>query len=367
MCLAPFLLDISMVNPFPAEKSIGGLNNDTVSKIDFPLTQPSPLGRGKEDKNLCLWCPRACDLKAVRVIGIVLTFVLIFSCGNTEEGGKEGGQSHSPVISSVTIKPANPLSSSTLKAVVKPQQTGTEYTYRWLVNGEEVLHETETTLESEHFSKGDTVEVEVTPSQNEVSGKAEKSEPVVIINSAPAMMSLTIEPSPAHSNDDLTARLDAVDPDDDYIRIAYQWEKNKEDIAGEPAATLSKDHFKKGDTIGCRVTISDDDSDEVSYYSGEITILNSAPTITSQLSGRNMEGYLFTYRVVAEDPDGDPLEFSLDGAPEGVIIDPSTGAIRWEAGEDQRKGTYDFEVVVSDPEGARAIQSINLTFPDTAS
>ena len=306
------------------------------------------------------------DLKTVTVLGVVLTFALTLSCGKTEESGKEGEQTPSLVISSVTIKPPNPLSRSTLEAVVTPQQVGTEYAYRWLVNGEEVLHETEITLESEHFSKGDSVEVEVTPYQDEVSGNPANSEPVLIINSAPVMGSLTVGPAPAHSRDDLTVHLDVSDADNDYIRVAYQWEKNKEPIAGETDATLSNDLFSKGDKISCRVTFSEDESDEVSYQSNILTILNSAPIITSRLSGNNMEGYLFSYTVAAEDPDGDSLEFSLDAAPEGMTIDPEAGTISWEAGEDQRKGTYEFQVVVSDPEGAKAMQPITLTFPEVA-
>ena len=307
------------------------------------------------------------DLKTVTVLGMVFTFAITLSCGKTEESGKEGEQTPSPVISSVTIKPPNPLSSSTLEAVVTPQRADTEYVYRWLVNGEEVLHETEITLEGEHFSKGDTIEVEVTPYRNEVSGKAAKSESVLIINSPPAMMSLTIGPAPAHSRDDLKVYLDVSDADDDYIRIAYQWEKNKEPIAGETGETLSNDLFSKGDKISCRVTFSEDESDEVSYESNILTILNSAPIITSRLSGNNLEGYLFSYTVAAEDPDGDPLEFSLDNAPEGMNIDPAAGTISWEAGEEQRKGTYEFQVIVSDPEGAKAMQPVTLTFPDSAS
>ena len=307
------------------------------------------------------------DLKTVTVLGLVLTFALTLSCGKTEESGKEGEQTPSPEISSVTIKPPNPLSSSTLEAVVTPQRADREYVYRWLVNGEEVLHETEITLEGEHFSKGDTIEVEVTPYRNEVSGKAAKSESVLIINSTPVMMSLTIGPAPAHSRDDLKVYLDVSDADDDYIRVAYQWEKNKEPIAGETGETLSNDLFSKGDKISCRVTFSEDESDEVSYESNILTILNSAPIITSRLSGNNLEGYLFSYTVAAEDPDGDPLEFSLDNAPEGMNIDPAAGTISWEAGEEQRKGTYEFQVIVSDPEGAKAMQPITLTFPDSAS
>ena len=305
------------------------------------------------------------DLKALTAIGIVFILAFVISCGKVEESGKEGKQPTALAIRSVTIKPQNPLSSSTLQAEVKPQQTDTEYSYRWLVNGEEALHETELTLESEHFSKGDSVVVEVTPYQDEVSGEAVQSEPVLIQNTPPAMRSFTIEPSPAHSKDDLTANLDVVDADDDYIRIAYQWENNKEPIAGETGKTLSHDLFSKGDKISCRATFSEEETDEVTYQSNVITIFNSGPIITSRLSGNNMEGYSFSYTVVAEDPDGDSLEFSLDKAPEGMTIDPSTGSITWEAGEDQRKGIYEFEAIASDQEGAKAIQPITLTFPDT--
>jgi hypothetical protein len=343
------------------------------TKIDFP-PHPNPLPPGERERKMnnfnASWCPRGAwgfDVKKFAVLGIVLTFAIILSCGKAEESGKEGKQPSSLVISSVTITPSNPLSSSTLQAEVKPQHAETEYAYRWLVNGEEALHETEITLESEHFSKGDSIVVEVTPYQDEMSGKAIQSDPVLILNTPPAMRSFTIEPSPAHSTDDLTAHLDVVDVDDDYIRIAYQWKKNNEPISGETGETLSHHLFAKGDKISCQATFSEEETEEVTYQSGVITIANSGPTITSRLSGNNMEEYSFSYTVVAEDPDGDPLEFSLNKAPEGMIIDPSTGTITWEASEDQRKGVYEFEAIASDPEGAKAIQPITLTFPDTAS
>lgn len=305
------------------------------------------------------------DLKVLTAIVLVLTFAILLSCSKAEESGKEGKQPPALTISSVTINPQDPLSSSILQAEVKPQHADTEYTYRWLQNGEEILHETENTLESDQFSKGDTIVVEVTPSQNEVSGKAVQSEPVLILNTPPVMRSFTIEPSPAHSKDDLTANLDVIDADDDYIRIAYQWEKNKEPIPGETGKTLSHDLFARGDKISCRATFSEEETDEVTYQSNVITIANSGPVITSRLSGNNLEGYSFSYTVVAEDPDGDPLEFSIDKAPEGMTIDPSTGSITWEPGEDQRKGVYEFEAIASDPEGAKAIQPITLTFPES--
>jgi len=168
-----------------------------------------------------------------------------------------------------------------------------------------------------------------------------------------------IEPSPAHSRDDLKAEVDAFDADGDYIRYSYQWEKDDEEIAGETDATLSNAHFKRGDKISYRLSVSDDESEEIVVHSNTISILNSSPSITSQPSG-HMEGFLYEYAVSAEDPDGDQLEFKLSSAPEGMTIDSSTGMIRWKVGEKQREGSYEFKVIVSDSEGAVAIQPITL-------
>jgi hypothetical protein len=302
------------------------------------------------------------EVKAFTALSLVLALGFTLSCGKKEEQETPSESTPFLVINSVMITPETPVSSTLLQVLVQPQHVGmVTYTYRWMNNGEEITDETESALKSEFFSKGDTIEVEVTPYHNEVGGKPVKSEPVVIVNTPPAMRSFTIEPSPAYSKDDLTAALDVFDADDDYIRIAYQWKQDNQDLPGETDATLAKTVFTRGDTIGCEVRISDDESEEIVFHSSEIAILNSAPLITSQLSGKNMEGYLFEYAVTAEDPDGDPLELSLSSEPEGMTIDSSTGMVRWEAREDQRKGNYEFQVIASDPEGAQAIQPITLT------
>ena len=302
------------------------------------------------------------EVKAVTALSLVLALVCTLSCGKKEEQETPSESSPFLVINSVTITPENPVSTTLLQVLVKPQHIGmVTYTYRWMNNGEEIADETESALKSDFFSKGDTIEVEVTPYHNEVGGKPVKSDPVVIANTPPAMRSFTIDPSPAYSKDDLIATLDVFDADDDYIRIAYQWKQDDQPLSGDIDATLAKTAFSKGDTIRCEVRISDDESEEIVFHSSAITILNSAPLITSQLSGKNMEGYLFEYAVTAEDPDGDPLEFSLASEPEGMTIDSSTGMVQWEAREDQRKGNYEFQLIATDPEGAQAIQPITLT------
>jgi hypothetical protein len=294
---------------------------------------------------------------------VVLIFALVMavSCGTREEKEKSADTVTIPAVSSVEILPENPSKSSLLETVVKFNQPETaELHYRWMKNGKEIMGETESTLKQDNFQKGDTIAVEVTPSLDNVKGSTFQSSPVVIANSPPALRSFAIEPIPAHSTDELTARLEMFDADGDYIRSSFQWKKDKEDIPGATASTLTSDYFKKGDRIGCQVRVSDGESPEVSYHSNETVILNSSPRITSQPSADAIEGSFYEYRVTAEDPDEDTVEFSLTSAPEGMTIDSATGRIGWEIGEAQQEGSFDFAVIALDPEGAQSVQPVTL-------
>jgi hypothetical protein len=293
---------------------------------------------------------------------IISSLGITLSCDKSEE--MKGTKSESlkpPIISSVKIVPEGPLSSDRLQAVVEAKGlTSVEYVYRWKRNGEDIMGETESTLESEHFLKGDSIEVEVIPYQDEVEGKAKRSEPVIILNSLPVIRSAGIEPSPAYSKDDLKAEVEVFDADSDFIRYTYQWKKGDEEIPGETGSILSSSHFKKGDKISYRLSVADGESEEIMLHSKASNILNSPPNITSQSSGDVTEGFLYEYTVAAEDPDDDLLTFRLSSAPEGMTIDSSTGLIRWKIGEKQRDESYEFKVIVSDAEGAMAIQPITL-------
>ena len=55
---------------------------------------------------------------------------------------------------------------------------------------------------------------------------------------------------------------------------------------------------------------------------------NSSPRITSMPLTVGATGFAYSYQVVANDPDGDPLTYSLPAAPAGMTID-SMGLIHW--------------------------------------
>jgi hypothetical protein len=91
-------------------------------------------------------------------------------------------------------------------------------------------------------------------------------------------------------------------------------------------------------------------------YTLTVSPANRAPVITgASLSGTTAGAY--SYQVVASDPDGDKLAYSMTGAPAGLVIG-TTGALTWSA---PLKGTYPMSITVTDPYGLKATGSFSLS------
>lgn len=85
------------------------------------------------------------------------------------------------------------------------------------------------------------------------------------------------------------------------------------------------------------------------------------PQITSAPVTAATAGTPYRYDVEATDPDaGDVITFSLDNAPEGMTINPSTGLIQWTPRKDQ-SGEQDVTVRVTDTKGLYDTQSFTIT------
>lgn len=160
----------------------------------------------------------------------------------------------------------------------------------------------------------------------------------------------------------LKAVAQTRDPDGDEVSFRYQWKRNGEKIIGAVGDVLEwQDSFKKGDKISVEITPYDGKNEGIWKSEGEFTIPNSPPRITSEPEAK-MEGGKFRYAVKAEDPDADPIEFTLKDAPKGMSIDHKTGIITWDLNK-KDAGEYRVEVIASDPEGAKSSQILTLTIP----
>ena len=85
---------------------------------------------------------------------------------------------------------------------------------------------------------------------------------------------------------------------------------------------------------------------------------NAAPVISTTAPNTAKVGVEYTYNPAAADSDSDTLSWSLTGAPSGMTINGSTGAISWTPADTT---TANFSLVVSDGFGGQDTETISIT------
>ena len=301
-----------------------------------------------------------------RLIKILTVFLLLFlgvlACAKGKEAEVKTKTNSPPVITSVNILPEKPTKESELNLSIQskdPDGDPITYQYQWLKNEEEIIGQNQSTLKKGNFKKGDLIRVRVTPSDGKANGMPFLSPPLQILNSPPIIKEIWIEPKVAYITDRLKANAKSVDLDGDFIYLTYQWEKNGVVLNEERKEFLERGRFKKGDSIAVIVTPDDRETLGTPKKSEPLVISNSPPFIASS-PPTSVEKSTYIYQVRANDPDNDPITFTLKSGPKGMEMDKNTGLIRWEIGR-KDKGSHSVEIEVSDSEGAKTTQRYTLT------
>ncbi len=181
--------------------------------------------------------------------------------------------------------------------------------------------------------------------------------PVIDANRAPVITSITVDPASPRTGDDITVEVEGEDPDGDYIRWEYAWLVNEVEIRGERQSRLSNAHYKKGDTVQLRV-LATAKGHETEGLSGLIIVRNTPPEIASKPRDlRSIDGF----QVQATDIDEEPLSYRLEGEPEGMSIDETTGIISYKGSESAKAGDYRVNVIVEDPDDGSAKWAFGIT------
>jgi len=298
-----------------------------------------------------------------RALLVPLISVLL-GCGQQSGGPSAPAGTPPPVktavaIAAVRIVPEHPTPQSTLEAQVRfsggqPEQAA----YQWLRNGRPLPGAMGATLKGEQLRKGDFIAVEVRIGQ----GERARSDAVVIGNTPPFVEWVAIAPNPATSSDTLEAVAYGKDPDQDQLIYAYRWSVNGETVAAQDRASLEPRYFRRGDRVKVSATPFDGTDWGKEVTGPGVVIRNSPPTIVSTAPER-LESDPYRYEVKAEDADGDPIRFSLRGnVPPGMKIDETSGLLEWKIVLPKEPTTWDYEVMVEDPQGGRSVQKITLKY-----
>lgn len=169
-------------------------------------------------------------------------------------------------------------------------------------------------------------------------------------NRPPRVGAITFSPAAPTASESVRVSVETEDPDKDRLDIDYLWFIN-----GERQLTRTRDSlpfldFKKGDILAVEVSVSDGTT-TVQRNSADITVVNSAPVFTTDPRRlRSLDGAV----IEADDPDGDPLTYTLKGAPDGMTIDPKSGALSYVGTQDEPGGAYAIRVIANDGDQGRA-------------
>jgi len=305
---------------------------------------------------------RCSSVRNVALLFSLLLFIAgTLSCEKEGNVGSSSQANSAPSLTSVQISPENPHQETVLTLIVQcqdPEGDSISYEYQWLKNDQDIPGENGSSLKGENFRKGDTIRVRVIASDGKSRSEPVLSSPVRVLNSPPLIEEVLIEPRLAHVTDQLKAVVKAMDRDRDPIYYLYQWELNGAALPEEREEKLGQGRCKKGDSVTVVVTPDDREVLGAPKRSEPVRISNSPPLIVSS-PPLSIEGNLYLYQVRADDPDQDPVAFSLSLGPKGMGIDREKGLIRWEI-RPEDKGTHSVEVEASDPEGAKSLQRYSL-------
>lgn len=256
---------------------------------------------------------------------------------------------------SLTLLPTRPTVLEDLEALVSGVTGKVEF--RWEKNGVVLPGQTSSRLAAGLAARGDRVAVVATTADGEA--RAE----VVIANSLPRIEQVRLQQLRVFRGADLAVEVKGVDLDGDALNYRYHWSVNGEELHWEQGPALPGDTFRRGDKVKLRVTPNDGREDGPVFQGVEMVIPNAPPKFVSE-PPKQFQGQNYQYQLRVDDPDGDPISYSLENAPKGMEIDPKSGLLSWSfAASDS--GEHRIRILARDPEGLGAYQeySLGLTVP----
>ncbi len=159
-------------------------------------------------------------------------------------------------------------------------------------------------------------------------------------------------------------QVQAYDPDGDELRYCFTASPSGMDMSstsGLISWTPASDQVGNK-LVALDVTDGHGGRTPQSFFVNVVNV-NDPPRIESSPPSMARQGTLFTYRVQAFDPDGDPVGLSLLSWPRGMAINASSGVIEWVPGQES-VGRVTVTVLASDGLGGIAYQNFDLSVQD---
>ena len=242
----------------------------------------------------------------------------VIECAVTAADAMETGSSMSasttvlnsiPTVTSVMIGPTTAYTDSIFNASVvlddvDAAQAGTlTASYQWYADGSPISGDMPSLSNNslnEFFAKGQEIYVVVMPNDGVEDGTPVQSNSVSVLNSLPALTSVSITPDPAvMGTDDLTCDVTATDADGDQVSYTYQWSDSSGIQDTTPDVSYTSYTFLTTDLTAdawtCTVTPFDGEA-YGSADSASVTVENGCSSVLFDLvSSVSVPGPVFDY------------------------------------------------------------------------
>jgi len=166
-------------------------------------------------------------------------------------------------------------------------------------------------------------------------------------NTVPEIAWVRLEPSSPAPGGHVTARVQVDDPDGDELEYGFAWRINGRPVRSS-GDTLELANVLRGDPISVTVTVSDG-WDESDAYTATAVVGNTPPLLQSVVFdplGQITRGQPVTARPIAQDPDGDELQYEYKWWVNGRELSQTGDAL--DTSRLKRGDLVEIEVVASD-------------------
>ncbi len=275
--------------------------------------------------------------------------------GDGPFGTREGSPRKGGIT--VTLSPSSPTRISPPILMVHGSSFEKEREFRnilWFVNGRELPGGER--MEPEMFRKGDRIRARGTILLGQEDIPFETLE-VVAENSPPEIGTVHLEPKALTTGGTVKAVATVSDPDGDAVKKRFVWFVDDKPVPGE-SEVMVLTGVKKGAWVHVRVSTHDGSAEGSWKYSPKYLVVNSLPVVKSRLPEEIPPDRLFSYRIEAEDPDGDPLTYDLVKSPPGMVLSGST--LEWEVTDGILGKTVEVVVGISDGDGGRTVHTFSM-------
>lgn len=258
---------------------------------------------------------------------------------------------------SVVVAPSSPSRIAPPSVSVKspPGQGAEILSVKWLVNGAET--EGGPLFAPSRFQRGDRIQAVV---KLHLGGDGEilrTTTEVVAVNALPAVTDVRIEPLSPITGSEVRAVVQAQDPDGDTLTYKFQWYVDNLVVPGGGASLILKG-VKKGSLVHVAVTPNDGFADGAWKYSPRYRVLNALPVVKNQPPTTVPPSRVLIHTIVAEDPDGDPLAYTLVKGPAGMALSGAT--LTWEVSDRDLDKPAEVVIRISDDDGASTVLTMIL-------